>query len=525
MVAGRWKPHSDTSAMSPELDIPAVAYVRMSTDHQKYSTENQLDVIRHYATARGLSILRIFEDSGRSGLLMDGRKALQSLMAEVKSGQADFKAILVYDVSRWGRFQDADEGAYHEHVCSRAGIRVHYCGEQFENDGSIGSNLLKTVKRVMAGEYSRELSVKVFAGQCRLVELGFRQGGAAGYGLRRVLIDEHGTPKGELSRGMQKSLQTDRVVLVPGPDQEQDVVRRMYRMFVEDGSTERQIAEALNAEGHLTDLQRPWTRASVHQILTNEKYIGNNVYNKISFKLKQQRVINPREMWIRAEGAYPPIIDSALFLWAREIVDARSRHFIDNELLDALRDVLKAKGVLSGLIIDEQDGLPSSSAYQSRFGSLLRAYQLIGYEPERDYRYIETNRALRLAHPGIVAEVIAGIDRCGSRAVQDPTTDLIRVNGEFTTSVVLARCFETGAGSLRWRIRLDAGLVPDITIAVRMDELNERPRDYYLLPSIDMIMGQLRLAEQNGLSLDAYRFDSLDFFFDMAGRARILEVA
>jgi hypothetical protein len=42
---------------------PAVAYVRMSTDHQKYSTENQLDVIRRYATARGLEILRVFEDS------------------------------------------------------------------------------------------------------------------------------------------------------------------------------------------------------------------------------------------------------------------------------------------------------------------------------------------------------------------------------------------------------------------------------------------------------------------------------
>ena len=469
--------------------------------------------------------MRVFEDSGRSGLVLDGRKALQSLMTEVKSGRASFKAILVYDVSRWGRFQDADEGAYHEHVCSRAGIRVHYCGEQFENDGSIGSNLLKTVKRVMAGEYSLELSVKVFAGQCRLVELGFRQGGAAGYGLRRVLIDEHGTPKGELSRGMQKSLSTDRVVLVPGPDLEQNVVRQIYRMFVEDGSTERHIAEALNAEGQLTDLRRPWTRVSVHQILTNEKYIGNNVYNKISFKLKRQRVVNPREMWIRAEGAYPPIIDRALFLRAREIVDARSRHFTDTELLDALRGVLREKGVLSGLIIDEQDGLPSASAFQSRFGSLLRAYQLIGYEPDRDYRYIETNRALRLAHPGIVAKIIAGIESRGGRAVQDPTTDLIRINGEFNASVVLARCFETGAGSLRWRVRLDAGLLPDITIAVRMDELNEKPRDYYLLSSIDMIMGQLRLAEQNGLSLDAYRFDSLDFFFDMAGRAKILEIA
>ena len=452
-------------------------------------------------------------------------RRLQNLMAEVQSGQADFKAILVYDVSRWGRFQDADEGAYHEHVCSRAGIRVHYCGEQFENDGSIGSNLLKTVKRVMAGEYSRELSVKVFAGQCRLVELGYRQGGAAGYGLRRVLIDEHGNPKGELSRGEQKSLQTDRVILVPGPEEEQRVVQRMYEMFVNEGRPEREIAEVLNAEGHRTDLDRPWTRATVHQVLTNEKYIGNNVFAKVSFKLKQRRVVNPREMWIRAEGAYPAIVDQALFLRAREIVDARSRHFSDEELLDALRAILKRQGMLSGLIIDEEDDLPSSSAYRSRFGSLLRAYRLIGYEPDRDYSYIEVNRALRQAHPQVVAEIIAGVTRHGGSAVQDPDTDLVRVNDEFTVSIVLARCTATAAGSLRWRIRLDTGLVPDITIAVRMDEVNEAPRDYYVLPSIDMTFGKLKFAEQNGLALDAYRFDTLDFFYALASRARIAEVA
>ncbi|WP_274534275.1 recombinase family protein [Rhizobium sp. Root482] len=506
-------------------EIPAIAYVRMSTDHQKYSTENQLDVIRSYAVARGLQILRVFEDSGRSGLRLDGREALQNLMAEVQSGQANFKAILVYDVSRWGRFQDADEGAYHEHVCSRAGIRVHYCGEQFENDGSIGSNLLKTVKRVMAGEYSRELSVKVFAGQCRLVELGFRQGGAAGYGLRRVLIDEHGNSKGELSRGEQKSLQTDRVILVPGPDEEQRVVQRMYRMFALEGRSEREIAEALNTEGHHTDLGRPWTRATVHQVLTNEKYIGNNVFAKMSFKLKQRRVVNPREMWIRAEGAYPAIVDQALFLRAREIVDARSRHFTDEELLDALRAILMQQGTLSGLIIDEQDDQPSSSAYRSRFGSLLRAYRLIGYEPERDYRYIEINRALRQSYPQVVSQIIAGVERRGGIAVKQPDTELIRFNGEFTASIVLARCHSTEAGSLRWRIRLDTGLMPDITIAVRMDELNEAPRDYYLLPSIDMTHDRLRLAEQNGLGLDAYRFDTLDFFYTLAGRTRITEAA
>ena len=72
-------------------DIPAVAYVRMSTDHQKYSTENQLDIIRNYATARGLQILRVFEDSGRSGLRLDGREALQNLMAEVRTGAGGFQ--------------------------------------------------------------------------------------------------------------------------------------------------------------------------------------------------------------------------------------------------------------------------------------------------------------------------------------------------------------------------------------------------------------------------------------------------
>lgn len=509
----------------PEQDIPAVAYVRMSTDHQRYSTENQLDVIRDYAAARGLNVLRTFEDSGRSGLRLDGRYALQQLMAEVQSGEADFKAILVYDVSRWGRFQDADEGAYHEHVCSRARIRVHYCGEQFENDGSIGSNLLKTVKRVMAGEYSRELSVKVFSGQCRLVELGYRQGGAAGYGLRRVLIDEHGNPKGELSRGEQKSLQTDRVVLAPGPEEEQRIVRRMYELFVNQGLSEREIADILNAEGHRTDLGRLWTRATVHQVLTNEKYIGNNVFNKVSFKLKQRRVVNPRDMWVRAVGAYQAIVDKALFLRAREIVDARSRHFSDEELLDALRTILKRQGMLSGLIIDEENDLPSSSAFRSRFGSLLRAYRLIGYEPERDYSYIEINRALRSAHPLVVAEIVEGVAAKGGCAVQDPDTQLLRINDEFTISVVLARCQATEAGSLRWHIRLDSGLVPDITIAVRMNQSNDAAHDYYILPSIDMSYQRLKMGERNGLWLDACRRETLDDFYALAWRISVMEAA
>ena len=200
--------------------VPAAEYVRMSTEHQRYSTENQADAIRQYAAARGFTIVRTYADEGKSGLRLDGRDALKQLFEDVQSGQADFQAILVYDISRWGRFQDADESAYYEYICKRAGIAVHYCAEHFENDGSPISTIVKGVKRAMAGEYSRELSTKVFAGQCRLIELGFRQGGPAGFGLRRMLVDQAGAIKGELARGEHKSIQTDRVVLVPGPDPE-----------------------------------------------------------------------------------------------------------------------------------------------------------------------------------------------------------------------------------------------------------------------------------------------------------------
>ena len=201
----------------------------MSTEHQKYSTENQAEAIRRYAAARAIDIVTTYADEGKSGLSIDGRDALKHLLEDVEGGRANFQTILVYDVSRWGRFQDADESAYYEYICKRAGITVHYCAEQFENDGSPVSTIVKGVKRAMAGEYSRELSAKVFAGQCRLIELGFRQGGPAGYGLRRTLIDQSGAPKGELNRGEHKSIQTDRVVLVAGPVTEVAAVREIYR--------------------------------------------------------------------------------------------------------------------------------------------------------------------------------------------------------------------------------------------------------------------------------------------------------
>lgn len=329
--------YDDNRSEQPEHLIRAAEYVRMSTDHQKYSTENQSDAIKQYAEARGIKIVRTYTDAGKSGLKIEGRDALRQLIEDVQAGSINFTLVLVYDISRWGRFQDADESAYYEYICRRAGIAVEYCAEQFDNDGSPISTIVKGVKRAMAGEYSRELSTKVFAGQGRLIEKGYRQGGPAGFGLRRTLIDEHGAIKGVLGRGEHKSIQTDRVILTLGPVEEVHLVRKIYQAFVNQGSSEADIAAELNEQGIQTDLGRSWTRGTVHQLLINEKYAGDNVWNRRSFKLKKKRVRNEPEMWIKAHDAFDAIVERKLFEAAKTIINARSFRLSDEEMLQSLR--------------------------------------------------------------------------------------------------------------------------------------------------------------------------------------------
>ncbi len=519
--------------MNPEADPPgfhrpskaAAVYIRMSTEHQQYSTSNQLDVIREYALMRHIEIVRTYSDEGKSGLNIAGRDALARMIDDVRSGTAPFQCILVYDVSRWGRFQDADESAYYEFLCRQAGIEVHYCAEQFENDGSPISTIVKGVKRAMAGEYSRELSAKVFQGACRLIRLGYKQGGTAGYGLRRMLVDQSGNPKGILAIGEQKSIHTDRVVLVPGPDHEVADVRWMFRVFVHDDKTETEIAGILNARGVKTDFGRDWTRGTVHQVLTNEKYIGNNVYYRTSFKLKRKHVRNSPSEWIRAENAWPGIVDPELFHKAQGIVLERSRRFSNEEMLEQLKGLLEVHGKLSGVLIDEQEGTPSSAAFRHRFGSLVRAYTLIGYSPAVDYSFIEENRMIRRMHPEIVNSIVMELERIGAEVDLDPEAELLIVNREFLVSLVLCRHTTTQRGSSRWMIRIDAGLRPDITIAARLEPGNRTIRDYYLLPALDMTAERLRMGEANGVELDGYQFDDLGYFFRMARRIRIEELS
>ncbi|MCA9316492.1 MAG: recombinase family protein [Planctomycetes bacterium] len=486
----------------------------MSTEHQQYSTENQSDVIRDYAKERGYEIVKTYADEGKSGLRIQGRAALNQLIQDVVAGKAEFEAVLVYDVSRWGRFQDTDESAYYEHTCKRAGIQVVYCAEQFENDGSPVSTIIKGVKRAMAGEYSRELSAKVFKGQCKLIELGYRQGGAAGFGLRRMLLDQKGEAKGVLARGEHKSLQTDRVVLVEGPKDEVEVVREIYHRFIEEGQAERQIAELLNARGCVSAAGAPWTRGRVHSVLTNEKYIGNNVWNRTSFKLKQERVVNPPDDWVRADGVFPALIEPERFYIARGIIQERGRRLSTEDMVERLRRLHEVEGYLSGALIDDAEGLPSSTAYRTRFGGLVEAYRLAGYAPDRSYEYVEINRRLRATYPHLLDDLVQDLESVGATVEHEGESNILSINRIYTASMLLSRCSQTPAGAARWMVTDRSAA--DVVIVVRMDPSNEQPSDYYLIPRLGMDLRRLKLREHNGARIDTYRFETLSFFLGMA---------
>ena len=514
----------------PPAPFRAAQYVRMSTEHQQYSTNNQADKILEYAQRRNIEIVRTYADEGKSGLSLGGRASLQKLIADVETGVADFTLVLVYDVSRWGRFQDADEAAFYEYKLKRKGILVAYVAEQFENDGSPVSTIVKGVKRAMAGEYSRELSAKVFAGQCRLIELGFRQGGPAGFGLRRVLLDQSGNLKSALQRGEHKSLQTDRVILVPGTDEEVATVNQMFQWLIQDDLAISAIANRLNAIPVLTDLDRPWNYDTVRTVLTNEKYIGNNVYNRHSFKLKKKHVDNPPDMWIRKEGAFTGVVPVATFMTAQEVLAERSRKLTDQELLEHLKRLYAECGSLSGLIINQAMGRATASMVANRFGSLSRAYQLIGFGNADRLEFMELNRRLRQLHPEIIIRTEQTIANLGGQVWRDPKTDLLTLNDELVISVVLARCHtlvdKYGQSRQRWRIRFDPARLfatgqPDLTVAIRLDAANTAELDYYLLPRLDLPEQEIRVSNRNRANFECFRFDNLNFFYGMSERERL----
>ncbi|MGY4237282.1 DNA invertase Pin-like site-specific DNA recombinase [Bradyrhizobium sp. USDA 4449] len=458
--------------------LRAAQYVRMSTELQRYSIENQAAAIAAYAQDKNLTIVRTYRDDGRSGLKIKGRAGLIELIDDIESGRADFDHVLVYDVSRWGRFQDADESAHYEFVCKKNGVRVAYCAEQFDNDGSLVASVVKNIKRVMAAEFSRELSVKVHTGQCRLAGLGFRVGGPLGFGLRREMVDEKGWPKGHLNKGEHKSLKTDHVRLRRGTDEEAEVVRWIFRQFAIERHSEAEIARRLNQMRMANGWGIPWSAKMVDTILRNENYVGNLVYNRTSRRLGQKEIKNPPEAWVRSDSGAGSIVERQLFDRAQKVIADRYVSIPEDEMLKRLRVVLNKKGRLSERIINSTPGLPSVNVYCNHFGSIRKTYAIIGYTTSHDCRAMDARRhwdEILISYVRQLATALRiDLTRCTDDGLGLSITDNCRIL--FRT----ARSKKNKPNE--WRAYFKKTSVEFLAV-LRVDDVTKAIHDYVLLPT------------------------------------------
>ena len=501
--------------------LRAAQYLRMSTDHQQYSIANQAAAIALYAAAHNIAIVRSFIDEGKTGTTIKGRFGLQQLLETVQSSIADFNLILVYDVSRWGRFLDVDEAAHYEFLCKKAGISICYCAEQFENDNSTASNLLKVLKRTMAGEYSRELSRRISEGHRRLASMGFWHGGYAPFGMQRQIVGETGRPKEILKFGQWKRIKTDRIVLILGPPNEVKTIQLAFKLYADEQKSRDEIAEILNRRNQLWGAT-PWNKEKLLRLLRNPIYKGAYAYPRTRGKKALRE-----DEWSVREHAFPAIIPDRQWNQARERVREEVRRPVDSEMLEGLRQVWQREGKLNSNLINAAKDLPSPPAYERHFGSLIEAYKLIGYPIKYDRGYIHAIKQTRRLRSKLLDDICAQIRRIGGCVeIVHPEQLLINRNITARIRLTIGHCRKGLADETRWRLSLGKKPSVDLQIFGRLDPPNRDISDYFVIPAISGLEGAL--CSKRGTNppfLQIYRFSTLEPLIKTFGRVSMVKPA
>lgn len=489
----------------------AAEYVRVSTDMQQYSILNQRAAIAEYAASRGFEVVKTYVDAAKSGLDIQHRPGLQSLIDDVLAENADFKAILVYDVSRWGRFQDSDEAACYEFLCRRAKIQVHYCAEPFSNDGSAAATVIKMIKRQMAAEYVRELSEKVFAGQCRLVLKGFKAGGTPGFGLRRLLLDSEGKPKMILRSGERKSIAAERVTYTLGPLEEVTVVREIFSMYLDRNMSATAIAEELNRRAIRTEGGGLWNFWIVWHMLRNPKYAGCLVFNRRSQRLRTSKRANSREQWIVRPESFPAIISAADFQRVQTKIADRVCVRSNQRLLDELRDYVQSRG--KGLPRRASpNGLASTSTYTKRFGSIIAAYKLIGFPWSRNTSQSIQQLKTRAGQRTGLWKELRRILRDRGIEFQDDG-DMLHLEDLGPLRLALGIPFENLRIPSNWRVNTRVHKEPHALIVARIGFGSDEVSDFVFLAQAPLGRTSFRLTQESAKSMHV-AFPTLEGLID-----------
>jgi DNA invertase Pin-like site-specific DNA recombinase/DNA-binding winged helix-turn-helix (wHTH) protein len=508
--------------MTPETPSPAAEYVRMSTDEQPNSIVLQQETIARYAASHGYQVVATYADPGRSGIEIKHRTGLRQLILDVLSGAAVFRAILVYDVSRWGRFQDTDESAHYEFICRSMGVSVHYCAEQFVNDGGLANEVMKTVKRAMAAEYSRELATKVAGGMRWLVAHGFCVGSIPGYGFRRMLVSTDGHHKQILQFHEHKNIKSDRVILVPGPRHEVEGIRTIFSLAADEGRSPQSIADELNRRRIKFTGEAQWTEATVYRILKNEKYVGCHVWGKTASPFGKYVHKVPPQAWVRKPDAFFPLVSANQFARVQELMcERRTKPSKSNEFVfNRMREVLAREGKLTITLLAKY-GYFNHRGYVKRFGSVMRAYQLIGYQPSAHaFASVDASNKLRRLRSELLLELkrLFPSQLRVLRLTSRRQREIVELDKSLRIAVHICRPAQAAlSGEPRWLLSGQKNERDLPSLICTTDKSLSRLTGFYLVPEFGDLMIRSKVLNEGHPWLAAgKRLDSLSQFCNVA---------
>ncbi|BCT91137.1 serine recombinase [Lysobacter caseinilyticus] len=463
--------------------MPVAQYLRMSAEHQRYSTTNQREAIGQYARANGMEVVCTYEDSGRSGLTLRGRPALQRLLTEVHDASRCFKAIVVFDVSRWGRFQDVDESAFYEFLCRRAGVNVHYCAESFDCVPGPMAAVVKSIKRAMAAEYSKELSGKVYSSLQALARRGFHTGGPAGFGLKRVQVSPDGRVRRELPPGERKSRADDHVELEPGDAFDCGLVRLIFHLFVHCKMKEADIALQLNWSCYPSQIGLiPWRADAIRTVLRREQYVGTNVFGLHTQKLKSASRYVRKDQRIRVPNSFTPVVSQLDFDAAQLLVGDRlpRRKWSRSDLIRLVRSEAAEFGRFNVAALHRRGG-PAALRFIECFGSVADACSAANVPICRRTATSGRRRKQRQAIKVQILDWLAEHYRESGRTFYCHTsTRRACIEDSLTISVRVAHP-QVSHDSFGWTLRPDKLVDADLGIFARVNDKAEI-LDYFVIP-------------------------------------------
>ena len=292
-----------------ELPLKVTYYARVSTDkyEQLNSLENQVTYYEEFIKKNSnWTFVEGYVDEGISGTSTNKRDSFKRMIRDAKNGK--FNLIITKEISRFAR--DTLDSISYTRKLLESGVGVLFQYDHV-NTFNTDSELRLTIMASIAQEEVRKLSERVKFGFQRQIEKGSVLGNDSIWGY-------------EKDKTVKKD-ENKRLVIV---EEEAEIIRRIYDMYVNEHIGMRTIGNRLAKEGILNKNGKPFQQGTIKYILTNPKYKGYYCGNKtriVDYHSKQRVNIDENDWNVYEDNVnVPPIVSEQIWEKAQEIVKSRS---------------------------------------------------------------------------------------------------------------------------------------------------------------------------------------------------------